>query len=219
LLLQHPLRQSCCRSPRWIAQWQSGRESHSCRTENQSAEYRHCRYGKGHRHGRSRRARSFKETVTDALAFGHEQIKKILDAIRELYNAVRPQKAAVAPPEFDESLARQIETKYGERLHDALDTAKYPKLESYGRIAAIEKEIKESIPEEDEDKRKLAARAFERLRERIFREDIIKKHRRPDARAFDQIRQITCEVGLLPRVHGSALFTRGETQSLATTTL
>src|SRR5690348_343627 len=159
------------------------------------------------------------ETVTDALAFGHEQIKKIIGAIRELHNAVRPQKAAVTPPAFDESLAKEIEFKFGARLHDALDTAKYPKLESYGRIAAIEKEIKESIPEEDEEKRKLAARAFERLRERIFREDIIKKHRRPDARAFDQIRQITCEVGLLPRVHGSALFTRGETQSLATATL
>ena len=159
------------------------------------------------------------ETVADALAFGHEQIKKIIGAIRELHNAVRPQKPAVTPPAFDEALARQIESKYGERLHEALDTARYPKLESYVRVAAIEKEIKESIPEEEEDKRKLAARAFERLRERIFRDDVVKKHRRPDARAFDQIRQITCEVSLLPRVHGSALFTRGETQSLATVTL
>ncbi|HEV2304393.1 MAG TPA: polyribonucleotide nucleotidyltransferase [Candidatus Acidoferrales bacterium] len=159
------------------------------------------------------------ETVTDALTFGHEQIKKIIGAIRELHSAVKPQKAAVVPPAFDESLAKQIESKYGERLHDALDTAKYPKLESYGRVAAIEKEILEGIPEEDSDKRKMASRAFERLRERLFRDDIIKKHRRPDARAFDQIRKITCEVGMLPRVHGSALFTRGETQALATVTL
>jgi len=159
------------------------------------------------------------EAVTDALAFGHGEIKKIIGAIRELHAAVRPEKVAVIPPAFDESLAKEIETKYGERLHDALDTAKYPKLESYSRIAAIEKEILEAIPEEEGDKRKLASRAFERLRERLFRDDIIKRHRRPDARAFDQIRQITCEVGLLPRVHGSALFTRGETQSLATATL
>ncbi|MGB6484321.1 MAG: polyribonucleotide nucleotidyltransferase [Candidatus Acidiferrales bacterium] len=159
------------------------------------------------------------ETVTDALAFGREQIKKIIGAIRELHAAVKPKKAAVAPPAFDESLAKKIESKYGERLHDALDTAKYDKLESYGRVAAIGKEILAEIPEEDDEKRKLASRAFERLRERIFRDDIIKKHRRPDARAFDQIRQITCEARLLPRVHGSALFTRGETQSLATVTL
>jgi polyribonucleotide nucleotidyltransferase len=62
-------------------------------------------------------------------------------------------------------------------------------------------------------------RAFERLREKYFRDDILIRRRRPDARAFDQIRPITCEVGLLPRVHGSALFTRGETQALATLTL
>ncbi|HEV2488527.1 MAG TPA: polyribonucleotide nucleotidyltransferase [Candidatus Acidoferrales bacterium] len=159
------------------------------------------------------------DTVADALAFGHEQIRKIIGAIRELHDTIKPQKAPVTPPPFDEALAKQIEAKYGARLHDALDTAKYPKLESYGLVASIEKEILEAIPEEDEEKRKLASRAFERLRERIFRQDIIEKHRRPDARAFDQIRQISCEVGLLPRVHGSALFTRGETQSLATATL
>ena len=76
-----------------------------------------------------------------------------------------------------------------------------------------------AIPEDDEDKKKLAYRAFERLREHIFRDDMLNRRRRPDARAFDQIRQITCEVGVLPRVHGSALFTRGETQALVTTTL
>ena len=53
----------------------------------------------------------------------------------------------------------------------------------------------------------------------IFRDEVLKARRRPDGRAFDQIRQITCEAGLLPRVHGSALFTRGETQALATLTL
>jgi polyribonucleotide nucleotidyltransferase len=159
------------------------------------------------------------DTVADALAFGHEQIRKIIGAIRELHDAIKPQKVAVTPPAFDEELAKQIESQYGQRLHDALDTAKYPKLESYGKVAAIEKEMLAAIPEEDEEKRKLATRAFERLRERLFRDDVILKHRRPDARAFDEIRKLTCEVGLLPRVHGSALFTRGETQSLATATL
>jgi polyribonucleotide nucleotidyltransferase len=65
----------------------------------------------------------------------------------------------------------------------------------------------------------LTKRAFERLREDIFRQEVLKAKRRPDGRAFDQIRKITCEAGLLPRVHGSALFTRGETQALATLTL
>jgi polyribonucleotide nucleotidyltransferase len=125
----------------------------------------------------------------------------------------------VAPPAFDEALYNEIKSKYGERLRDALDTAKHPKSESYGLVDTIKAEIMASIPEDDEARHKLAYRAFERLREQIFRDDMLLRRRRPDARSFDQIRQITCEVGVLPRVHGSALFTRGETQALATATL
>jgi len=125
----------------------------------------------------------------------------------------------VAPLPFDEALYKEIETKFGAKLHDALDTKKYPKKESYRLIDEVKNAIKESIPEDDAEKRVLAMRAFERLREKYFREDILKLNRRPDARAFDEIRDITCEVGVLPRAHGSALFTRGETQALATTTL
>jgi len=159
------------------------------------------------------------DTVADALAFGYSEVKKIVTAIKELHGLVNPVKVVVPPLPFDEALYKQLEQQYGERLHDALDTAKHPKKESYGLVDAIKKEILATIPEEDKERQKLAKRAFERLRERIFRDDILQRHRRPDARAFDQIRQITCEVGLLPRVHGSALFTRGETQSLGTVTL
>jgi polyribonucleotide nucleotidyltransferase len=159
------------------------------------------------------------DTVADALEFGHEQIKHIIAAIRQLHDKVKPNKVTVAPLPFDEALAKEIEQKYGAQLHDAIDTKKYPKKESYHLIDEIKKAIKESIPEEDEEKRTLAMRAFERLRENYFREDILQRNRRPDARAFDEIRDITCEVGVLPRAHGSALFTRGETQALAVTTL
>jgi polyribonucleotide nucleotidyltransferase len=159
------------------------------------------------------------EAVADALEFGHAEIRKIVATIRELGSRVNPQKVVVTPPAFDEPLYEQISGKYGEKLRDALDTQKHPKLESYRLVDAIKDEIVTAIPEEDEDRRKLAHRAFERLRERLFRDDMLIRRRRPDARAFDQIRQITCEVGVLPRVHGSALFTRGETQALATATL
>jgi polyribonucleotide nucleotidyltransferase len=159
------------------------------------------------------------DTVADALEFGHAEIRKIVAAIKELGSRVNPQKVAVKAPAFDETLYQEITRKYGERLRDALDTAKHPKLASYGLVDAIKDEILASVPEDDEDKKKIAYRAFERLRERIFRDDMLTRHRRPDGRAFDAIRQITCEVGVLPRVHGSALFTRGETQALVTTTL
>jgi polyribonucleotide nucleotidyltransferase len=159
------------------------------------------------------------DTVADALEFGHAAIKQIVAAIKDLGARVNEKKVSVTAPAFDEALYQQITQKYGERLRDALDTAKHPKLESYGLVDTIKAEIMAAIPEDDEDKKKLAYRAFERLRERIFRDDMLVRRRRPDARAFDQIRQITCEVSVLPRVHGSALFTRGETQALVTTTL
>ncbi len=159
------------------------------------------------------------EMVVDALEFGHREAKKIVAAIRELAAKVGAVKVEVTPPAFDEALYKEIQAKWGERLHDALDTAKYPKKESYERIDAIKKGIAESVPADDAEKQKLAVRAFERLRERYFRDDMLERHRRPDARAFDQLRPIHCEVGVLPRTHGSALFTRGETQALGTLTL
>ncbi len=159
------------------------------------------------------------DTVTDALEFGHAEIRKIVAAIKDLGARVKTPKVEAKPPAFDEALYQEIKQKYGERLRDALDTAKHPKLESYGLVDTIKDEIFAALPEDDADKKKLAYRAFERLRERIFRDDMLIRRRRPDGRAFDAIRQITCEVGVLPRVHGSALFTRGETQALVTATL
>jgi polyribonucleotide nucleotidyltransferase len=112
------------------------------------------------------------DTVADALEYGHEQIKHIIAAIRQLHDKVKPNKVIVPALPFDEALAKEIEQKYGAKLHDALDTKKYPKKESYHLIDEVKKAVKESIPEEDEEKRTLAMRAFERLRENYFREDI-----------------------------------------------
>jgi len=159
------------------------------------------------------------DTIADALSFGHDQVKRIIAAIRELHDRVRPNKVVVPPLPVNEELAKKIKKTFGERLHDALDTAKYPKKDSYRRVDEIKAEVLATIPEDDEDLQKEAKRAFERLREEFFRDDVLHRRRRPDGRAFDQIRAISCEVGLLPRVHGSALFTRGETQALATLTL
>jgi len=159
------------------------------------------------------------ETVADALEFAHDKIRKIVAAIKELQALVKPQKGTVKPPAFDEALYSQITAKYTDRLRDALDTAKHPKLESYGLVDGVKADIMAAVPVDDAEQKKMAYRAFERLRERIFRDDMLIRRRRPDARAFDQVREITCEVGLLPRTHGSALFTRGETQALVTATL
>jgi len=163
------------------------------------------------------------ETVVEALEFGHAQVKKIVAAIKELHAQIKPVKVIVKPLAFDEAIYKDLQKKYGEKFHDALNTEKHPKKESYLLVDALKDEIVKAIPEEPkkemDEKRTLTKRAIERLRENIFRDDVLNKRRRPDGRAFDQIRHISCEVGLLPRVHGSALFTRGETQALATLTL
>src|SRR6202011_4804422 len=159
------------------------------------------------------------EAVVDALEFGHTEIKKIVAAIRECHAQLKPKKGVVAPLPFDQALYNEIEKKHGAKLKDALNTEKHPKKESYHLVDELKAEIVNAIPEDDEEKRTLAKRAFEKLRENIFRDEILNARRRPDGREFDKIRKITCEVGLLPRVHGSALFTRGETQALATLTL
>jgi len=80
-------------------------------------------------------------------------------------------------------------------------------------VDALKGEIVEAIPEDDEEKRTLAKRAFERLREEFFRDDILNKRRRPDGRAFDQIRQITCEVGLLPPCMARRCLRAGDTSA------
>jgi polyribonucleotide nucleotidyltransferase len=159
------------------------------------------------------------ETAVEALEFGHAQVKKIVAAIKELHAQLKPKKVEVAPWPFDQNIYNSIKKTYGAELKDALDTEKHPKKESYHLIDELKAKIVETVPEEDEEKLALTKRAFDRLKEDIFRDEILNNHRRPDGRAFDKIRKITSEVGLLPRVHGSALFTRGETQALATLTL
>jgi polyribonucleotide nucleotidyltransferase len=100
-----------------------------------------------------------------------------------------------------------------------LDTKTHPKTESYALIKKIKDELAQELPADDPDAKKKLSKYYELLREKLFRDQVTKERVRPDRRAFDEIRNITIEVGVLPRVHGSALFTRGETQALVTATL
>ena len=159
------------------------------------------------------------ETVVEALEFGHAAVKKIIAAIRDLHNQIKPKKVKVDALPFDQAIYSNLDKTYGAKLKDALNTERHPKKESYHLVDELKAEILKAVPEEEEEKRVLTKRAFERMRENIFRDEVLNARRRPDGREFDKIRKITCEAGLLPRVHGSALFTRGETQALATLTL
>ncbi|MGO9895286.1 MAG: polyribonucleotide nucleotidyltransferase [Bryobacteraceae bacterium] len=154
--------------------------------------------------------------VLGAIEYGHDCCKKIADGIRQLVKLAGKTKREFAPPAVDQEVSAAVENAVRGELTDALDTKKYEKLESYARVDALRKKALESFPEEKQEE---AGDCYDALKERIFRDEILKKHRRPDGRAFDEIRKITIETGVLPRTHGSALFTRGETQALVTLTL
>jgi polyribonucleotide nucleotidyltransferase len=154
--------------------------------------------------------------VLGAIEFGHQCCKKIAAGIRQLVKLAGKPKREFAAPALDQALYDRISKEVRAELTDALNTEKHDKTESHTLVAALKKRVVEAQPEEQQAE---AAKCLEALRERIFRDEMIQNHRRPDGRAFDQIRPITIETGVLPRTHGSALFTRGETQALVTITL
>ncbi len=154
--------------------------------------------------------------IVEAIDFGHDCCRKIVKAIGELVAKAGKKKWEFTTPAINEELYAAIDKQFRADLTDALNTEKYPKLESYHRIGKLHEAAVESAGEEHKAE---AGELFDRLKERIFRDEMLKNRRRPDGRKFDEIRKIDIEVSLLPRTHGSALFTRGETQALVTATL
>ena len=159
------------------------------------------------------------DSIVDAIEFGHTEIKKICAGVTELVQKAGKPKREVKPVEFDQAYYDSLYAKVGDRLKDALDTHKHPKFESYALVKQIKDELKAALPADDASASAKLSKYYESLRENIFRDQVIKDRIRPDRRKFDEIRDISIEVGVLPRVHGSALFTRGETQALVTATL
>ena len=159
------------------------------------------------------------EHVVGAIEFAHEEIKKICAGIEELVKLSGKTKRTVQEVEDDHAYLGEMNAKVGDRLRDALDTQKHPKFESYALVKEIKDELKKGLAADDASAPKKLSKYYELLRENIFREQVLNDRIRPDHRAFDQIREVTCEIGVLPRVHGSAVFTRGETQALVTATL
>ena len=152
-----------------------------------------------------------------ALEAGHEAIRRIVAAIDELAAAAGKPKVAVAAREIDAAFARQVEAQVLAPLTEAMQVR--DKLDSYARVDQVLAELLDSMPEDDADRRADAGRIFKALKEKVLRDEVLERGRRLDGRKFDEIRAIWSEVGVLPRVHGSAVFTRGETQALVTATL
>jgi len=154
--------------------------------------------------------------IVEAIDFGHNCCRAIIAGIKELVAKAGKTKSKFTPAAVNQDLYAQIEQQFRADLTDAMDTKKYTKIDSHHRIDALHGAAAASVPAEQASE---AGKLFDRLQERIFRDQMLKDRRRPDGRKFDEIRDISVEVGLLPRTHGSALFTRGETQALVTATL
>ena len=158
------------------------------------------------------------DKIVKALEFGHEAICRIIEQIKELSRRLNITKRTVEPVSFDPEIEQAVKDRGSDKILEALHVS--GKLSSEASMKAARDHVLEAYPEEeDEDKHRQAGKIFNRLKETVFRTELLEKNKRPDGRANDEIRHVEGEVSLLPRTHGSAVFTRGETQALVTVTL
>lgn len=157
------------------------------------------------------------EEMLTALETGHGAIRQIVNTIDEMATVVGKKKLLIEAPVIDGALVTRVESQVLGPLTDAM---KLPdKLESYTQVDKVLGELIESFDEEERDQKLQAKQIFTTLKEKVLRDEVLEHGQRLDGRKFDEIRDISSEIGLLPRVHGSAVFTRGETQALVTATL
>lgn len=162
------------------------------------------------------------EKMLDAIMFGHEEIKRIVAMIEEfradaLAAGIAQNKIDVEPIELPADIVADVETTAHDEMKEALQIVnKQARDEAVSAVKekAVEALI-EKYPEQEEDIRA----ALEAMMKQIVRKLITLEHKRPDGRAITEVRPLTCEVDLLPRTHGSAVFTRGQTQIMSVTTL
>ncbi|AOY77269.1 polyribonucleotide nucleotidyltransferase [Clostridium formicaceticum] len=155
--------------------------------------------------------------MLDAVAFGHEEIKKIVAFIEEIAVEVGKAKQEVILFEIDEALEKEVKEYVGTRILEAIKTV--DKTERNEKIDAVKTETLEYFAEKYEDDLKDIKQILEGIVKNEFRSMILREKKRPDDRGLEEIRPISCEVSVLPKTHGSALFTRGETQVLNVATL
>ncbi|MCC6159542.1 MAG: polyribonucleotide nucleotidyltransferase [Deltaproteobacteria bacterium] len=159
--------------------------------------------------------------IVDAIIFGHKAMQPLIALQKSLRDAAGVPKMEHTPPALDAGLVAAVESIALPALRDALNTK--VKAERYDKLAQVKKDLQAKIAEgktpETAPNPKTVSAVWEDLKYREMRRQILEEKRRVDGRDYKEIRDINCEVGFLPRPHGSALFTRGETQALVAVTL
>ncbi len=157
------------------------------------------------------------DVIVDALMFAHKEVQPLIDLQEKLKAAVGKTKREFVPPAKDPVIAAKVAELANQKIEAAM--AIRDKQQRYTALDAAGSETKEALATEFAERAGEVSEAFESAKKKHLRELVLNTGRRIDGRATTDIRQITCEVGVLPRTHGSSLFTRGETQALVTTTL
>lgn len=166
------------------------------------------------------------DIMLEALMFGHEAVKKLIAFEEEIISEIGEEKMEYERLEIDEEMRKRITDLISDKMDKALRIKE--KLEKYAAIDAIKEEVEELYRSEYEDKVKeeelkeilvKANMVVSDIEYNLFRSIVVKEHIRSDGRQMDEIRPLSTDIDLLPRTHGSALFTRGETQALSVTTL
>ncbi len=157
------------------------------------------------------------DELLEAVYRGHDVIRQIIACQKELIAEINPVKREAPVKDEPAGVMDKLIADWKEPLAEAMRIK--DKLESYAKVDELKKQMKESFDEDQAEELAFASSSWHDLQNIILREEVDTKGRRLDGRAFDEIRNIACEVGVLPRTHGSALFTRGETQALVTATL
>jgi len=157
--------------------------------------------------------------VVEALRLAHEEIKKLIDMQLELQRQCGKPKWDMPEWTVDEGTLAEVRSQYGAALDAATQVA--DKKERQNATSEVKKAAVEALLNEDSPAERAThvKRALAKIERDLVRDRIAVQKRRPDGRGTDEVRQISCEVGVVPRVHGSALFTRGETQALSILTL
>ncbi|MGM0644384.1 MAG: polyribonucleotide nucleotidyltransferase [Thermodesulfobacteriota bacterium] len=155
--------------------------------------------------------------MLDAIFFGHKEMQPIIDLQNELKKEIGKAKRELPEIITDEALAEKVKTAAGDRISESLRIKE--KMARQKAIDSVRKEITDSLSEMYPERTGEIKGIFSNLVKQISRDIVLNEKQRIDGRRFDEVRSITCEAGLLPRTHGSALFTRGETQVIGALTL
>jgi polyribonucleotide nucleotidyltransferase len=157
------------------------------------------------------------EEMVGALEAGHAAIRQIVAMIDEMKAVAGKPKLQVTKKAYGAAFYREVEEKVYVPLSEAMRIR--GKLENYDRVDQVLEDLIASFPENEVERRVEAKAIFKELKEKVLRDEVLERGQRLDGRSFDEIRPIWIECGVLPRTHGSAVFTRGETQALVTSTL